>query len=126
MDKKVVIVDDDEDLLRLLVASFEAQHFEVKAISSGKEAMDYLMDEKNIPHIRLLILDRLLPDMNGMDIMKALRQKFDDAIPILILSVLSAEKDVTEGLEKGAIDYISKPFSMNVLMQKSKKLIGKT
>jgi DNA-binding response OmpR family regulator len=125
MSKKIVIVDDDNDLLRLLAAAFKAQNFEVKAISSGQEAMNYLMDEKNTLDIQLIILDRLLPDMDGMDIMRTFRQKFADKIPILILSVLSAEKDVTEGLEKGAVDYISKPFSIHVFMQKVKKLLVK-
>ena len=126
MDKKrVIIVDDDEDLLALLIAAFQAQGFEPKGINNGTEAVAYLMDEKNQISTCLLILDRLLPDMNGMDILRQFRSKFDTKIPVLILSGLSSEKDILEGLKKGAVDYVTKPFSLPILMEKALALMAR-
>ena len=123
--QRVVIVDDDEDLLRLLLASFKSEGFETTGISNGKEALSYLMDEKNVEGLNLLILDRMLPDMDGMEILKQFKDKYQSKVPVLILSVLSADKDVMEGLKKGAVDYISKPFNLKILIQKARSLISR-
>lgn len=121
--KKVVIVDDDEDLLRLVASSFRAQGHEVVELKSGHEARDYLYKEENAKSISLLVLDRLLPDTDGIEILRELQEKKLVQFPVLILSSLSSEKDVLEGLSKGAVDYISKPFNMKILMQKAAQLI---
>jgi DNA-binding response OmpR family regulator len=121
--KKVIIVDDDKDLLRLLSSSFKSKGFEVELLENGKEALTYLMDEKNIASACLLVLDRLLPDIEGLEIFRKLDAKFPSHFPVLILSALSAEKDVLEGLKVGAIDYISKPFSLPIFMEKALSLI---
>ena len=120
----IVIVDDDEDLLHLLVALFSSQGYHVQDFKTGKEALVYLLNEGNIASMGLLILDRILPDMDGIEILKLFRAKFHEKVPVLILSVLSAEKDVMEGLKKGAVDYMAKPFSIPILMQKVQKMIA--
>ncbi len=120
---RVVLVDDDEDLLRLLIASFNAKGYETVGLKMGKIAIEYLSNEANVAPMCLLVLDRMLPDMDGLDILKAFRDKYNDKVPVLILSVLSSEKDVVKGLEKGAVDYVSKPFSIHVLLEKASKLI---
>jgi DNA-binding response OmpR family regulator len=122
---KIAIVDDDEDLLRLLISAFEEEGFEVKGMSTGKEGMAYLSDEKNMAGLSLIILDRMLPDMDGLDILKEIQSRFPKKTPVLILSVLTAEKDILKGLKGGAIDYIGKPFSMPILIQKARLLMGK-
>lgn len=122
----VVIVDDDEDLLRMIVFGFESNGLEVKTLSSGKEALEYFSDDKIISSTKLLILDRLLPDMDGLDILKRLSEKFPKKLPmVLFLSVLAAEKDVLSGFKAGAIDYLTKPFSLHVLMDKSLALLSR-
>lgn len=120
---KIIIVDDDEDLLKLLASSFKSKGFEVKTLANGKDGLDYLLSEKNLKEASLIILDRMLPDMDGLDILKALKEKTDLKVPVLILSVLSSEKDVLAGLKKGAIDYVAKPFSLPVFMQKAMSLM---
>ncbi len=126
MDKKtIVIVDDDEDLLKLLVAAFKAKGFSVKTMTTGKEGLSFLTDEKNNKDISLVILDRILPDMDGIEILKKIHSQFPHFAPVLILSVLTAEKDVLKGLKSGAVDYMGKPFSLPVLMEKALVLIGK-
>lgn len=122
---KVILVDDDEDLLRLLVFAFQGKGFEVKTLTRGKEALEYLLEEKNLESVSILLLDRVLPDMDGLEILQKFRTKFNNRIPVLILSALSAEKDILEGLKWGAIDYVSKPFSLAILMQKALSLIQK-
>lgn len=123
--KKIVIVDDDENLIRLLLAGFEAKNYEVHPLMNGKEAKAYLSNESNARSIDLLILDRMLPDMDGTEILRFFREKYGKKTPILFLSILSSEKDILEGLSKGAVDYVSKPFSMKVLIEKAEKLIQK-
>jgi DNA-binding response OmpR family regulator len=118
----VIIVDDDEDLLRLLIAAFQAKGFETKGLINGKEALAYLTQEGNVQGAALLVLDRILPDMDGLDILKKLKTQLA-RLPVLILSGLSAEKDVLTGLKEGAVDYITKPFSLSVFMQKALSLM---
>ncbi|MEI8124938.1 MAG: response regulator transcription factor [Parachlamydiaceae bacterium] len=121
---KILIVDDDEDLQRILSFAFTSEGFEVKSIITGKEALEYLFDEKNLSTVSLLILDRMLPDMDGMHILEELGDKFPNHVPVLILSVLSAEKDVVTGLKRGALDYVIKPFSLPILMEKASRLLN--
>jgi two-component system phosphate regulon response regulator PhoB len=121
---KVIIVDDDEDLLRLLTFAFTAKGFDVHGLSNGKEALAYLLEEKNLQGACLLVLDRILPDVDGLDILKKLRTR-PFSFPVLILSTLSSEQDVVSGLKEGAVDYITKPFSLPVLMQKALSLINR-
>ena len=120
---KIIIVDDDEDLLKLLASSFKSKGFEVKTFATGKEGLAYLTADKNLTHAALIILDRMLPDMDGIEILKAFKSKTSVDVPVLILSVLSSEKDVLIGLKKGAVDYVPKPFSLPVFMQKAMGLI---
>lgn len=123
--KKIVIVEDDEDLLPLLIAAFQAQGFDVHEIINGKEASDYLMEEKNLDSLCLIILDRFLPDMDGIEILKQFINKFHNRVPVLIFSILSSEKDVIEGFKYGAVDYVTKPFSLPILMSKALSLISR-
>jgi DNA-binding response OmpR family regulator len=122
---KVVIVDDDEDLLKLLLFTFDAEGFDVYGMTNGKEAISYLSNDQNLESISLLILDRLLPDMDGLEILQQFAEKFKHRVPVLILSVLSAEKDVIHGLKQGAVDYIPKPFNFPILMEKVLALIAR-
>jgi len=121
--RNILIVDDDDDLVRVLKNAFESKGATVHTESTGKGALDYLMNERNIDTISLLVLDRILPDMDGLEILKKLEERFPNQIPVLILTVLSAEKDVVSGLSQGAVDYIAKPFSLNILLRKVDALL---
>lgn len=124
-EKEIIIVDDDKDLLDMLVFSFEAEGFKVKGFSSGTEVLGYLKEPKNLENICLMILDRLLPDMDGLDIMRKIDPALAKHIPVLFLSVLSSEKDILSGMRQGAIDYVPKPFSLQVLISKALALINR-
>lgn len=121
--KVVVIVDDDVDLLRLVGTSFRSSGYEVVELKTGIEAKTYLFNQEQAAKVALLVLDRILPDTDGLEILKDLQKKYNPLFPVLILSSLSSEKDVLEGLTGGAVDYITKPFNMNILMQKAKQLL---
>ena len=125
MDRLVVIVDDDKDLLDMLIFSFEAEGFLVKGLENKTKAMEFLMNKEILQQISLLILDRLLPDGDGLDILKELQTIMPKQIPVLFLSVLSSERDVLTGLKHGAIDYVAKPFSLPVLLTKALGLINR-
>ncbi len=123
-NKKIVIVDDDEDLLKSLTFILKSEGLEVQGFITGKEALDYLTKEENINTCSLLILDRLLPDMDGLDILRSLNATFLKHCPVLILSLLSSDKDILSGLTTGALDYITKPFNLEIFTEKVKKLTG--
>lgn len=122
--KRVLLVDDDEDLLRIVSFYFKGRGFETKEVTTGAEALSYIADEKNMERVALVVLDRLLPDADGLDILAKIREKYKSKVPVLILSVLGADKDVLEGLKKGALDYVGKPFNPDILMQKAMSLIS--
>lgn len=122
--KRVIIIDDDTDLLKLLVYAFQSEGFDVYGFENGKTAIEYLQKEDNIRSVCLLVLDRILPDMDGLEILKHLPEPLKKRIPVLILSVLSGERDVLSGLRQGAVDYIAKPFNLPILMEKAMRLTG--
>lgn len=106
--KRVMVVDDDPLLTRLVRINLELSDFEVEEVWDGSAAMRIL--EKNPPD--LLILDIMMPRMDGWDILKLIREDpslFE--LPIVILTARAQEEDALKGWEMGADDYITKPFS---------------
>ena len=84
------------------------------------------MVEKNaLASADLVILDRLLPDMDGLEILKTIEKTHPSHCPVIFLSMLSSEKDLIQGLKEGAIDYVTKPFNLDLLVLKAKRLINK-
>lgn len=122
---KVLVIDDDEDLMNMLVYALESENCLVQGISTGKEALEYLNDKNNRDSLSLVILDRILTDMDGMEILKALEKFNDHSLPVVVLSMLSSEPDVLAGLKHGAVDYITKPFSISVLKQKVRSILSR-
>jgi len=116
--KRVILVDDDESLTKLLSYELHRLGLEVKVLVTGKEALDYLLKEENLNDVFLVILDRMLPDMDGLDALQQFEANSDTKIPFIVLSALSTEDDILLGLQTGAIDYVTKPFSVYILAQK--------
>jgi len=123
--KKVIIIDDDESLTTLLIPAFNAKGFEAESYNTGQSALDFLLKEGSLETIALIILDRILGDIDGMEVLKKISEKHPKHPPILILSVLSSEKDIIKGLTEGAIEYIAKPFKVPELLSKAMILIEK-
>jgi len=107
---KVLIVDDEPQIRRFLRASLQSHDYTVIEAENGKEAVRACTVQKP----ELLILDLGLPDMDGLDVIKLVREW--SQIPIIVLSIRSDDVDKIEALDRGANDYVTKPFSMGELL----------
>lgn len=121
--KSIVVVDDDGDIVKLLDYEFKELGFDVVSFQNGNGAQSYLLNPENMKNTNLLILDRILPDMDGLDILTKISKEFPNHCPVLILSALGSENDIISGLQGGAIDYVTKPFSIFLLLQKALNLL---
>lgn len=110
--KSIFVVEDEEDILELLRFHLTREGFTVTVSSSGEKAV------RDITRIspNLILLDLMLPGMDGLDVCRALKKEEKTAgIPIVMVTAKGDESDVVAGLELGADDYITKPFSLKVL-----------
>src|SRR5882672_3092685 len=114
----VLIVEDDPALLRGLKDNFEAQDYRVLLARDGREGLAAAL--ANPPD--LLILDIMLPKLNGYEICRALRAKRLE-MPIIMLTAKGQEEDIVRGLELGADDYVTKPFSIRELLARAKAFL---
>ncbi|MBT3749804.1 MAG: response regulator transcription factor [Bacteroidetes bacterium] len=115
MKENILIIEDEEDLVKGLKINLVDEGYEVNYSLNGKEGLAIALQTKP----DLILLDIMMPGMNGLDVCKELRhQKMD--IPILMLTAKGEEIDKVIGLEMGADDYISKPFSIRELMARVK------
>ena len=123
--KEVMIVDSDHDLLKILKKAFEAHGIIVSTFSEGGDALKQLLtySENHLPS--LIIVERKLPDMDGMELYVKLKTRFRSSIPCFILTVFSADKDVSDGIRQGVLEYIVKPFNISILVQKALQVIFK-
>ncbi|MCR5771186.1 MAG: response regulator transcription factor [Butyrivibrio sp.] len=112
MDKLKILVVDDESRMRKLVSDFLIKAgFEVVEAGDGMEAVDIFFADKNIS---LIILDVMMPKMDGWDVCREIRQY--SKVPIIMLTAKSEERDELQGFELGVDEYISKPFSPKILV----------
>lgn len=107
---RVLVVDDEPQIRRFLRASLQSHDYTVLEAENGKEAVKACTTQKP----DLLILDLGLPDMDGMDVIKLVREWSE--VPIIVLSIRSDDADKIEALDRGANDYVTKPFSMGELL----------
>ena len=114
----VLIVEDEPALLRGLKDNFEAQHYRVQLARDGREGLSAAL--ANPPD--LLVLDIMLPKLNGYEICRALRAKRLE-MPIIMLTAKGQEEDIIRGLELGADDYVVKPFSIRELLARAKAFL---
>jgi two-component system cell cycle response regulator len=111
----VLIVDDDDDLCNLLVLKFREKGIEAEAVRSGEKALKIL----GMKRPDLVILDIMMPDMNGQELLRRLKQDSEFvSMPVIMLTGRDNEKDVRNAHHSGALDYIVKPFDPESLMVK--------
>ena len=121
--KQIVVVEDEIDILDLISLHLKKERFNVRGFLNGYSFMKYLETEKP----SLLVLDLMLPDVDGFEICKQLRARPDCAlIPIIIITARSTETDKVLGLGLGADDYIVKPFSPRELVARVKAVLRRT
>ncbi|TVQ97022.1 MAG: DNA-binding response regulator [Spirochaetaceae bacterium] len=116
MNRRVLLVDDEPAIIKLLRFIFQDAGFDVESVGSGEEALA-VTDRW---HPDLVVLDIGLPGMSGLDVCRALHAA---RIPVLVLSSHDQDDDVVEGLEEGADDYVTKPFNHRELLLRAEKLI---
>lgn len=120
MKKTIALVEDEPDIVELLEIHLQKGGFQVKSFSAGKSFLEYL--KKNTPDV--VILDLMLPDIDGLDICKQVRTLNSSAdIAIIMLTAKSEEIDKILGLELGADDYVTKPFSPKELVARVKAVL---
>jgi two-component system, OmpR family, alkaline phosphatase synthesis response regulator PhoP len=118
--KEILVVDDEEDIRELVTFNLTREGYVVQCASSAEEALESV--RKKTPH--LIILDLMLPGMDGLEAAKRLkRDPSTEDIPIIMLTAKGEEADVVTGLELGADDYITKPFSPRVLTARVKTVL---
>jgi DNA-binding response OmpR family regulator len=116
--KKLLIVEDDPALLRGLKDNFETQGYEVRTANDGQRGLDALLQDPP----DLLLLDLMLPRLSGYDICQTARARHLQ-MPIIMLTAKGQEEDIVRGLELGADDYVTKPFSIRELLARVKAFL---
>ena len=123
MEKLKILVVDDEQRMRKLVKDFlTKKNFEVLEAGDGEEAVEIFFENKDIA---LLILDVMMPKMDGWEVCREIR-KNNSKVPIIMLTAKSGERDELQGFDCGADEYISKPFSPKILTARVDALIRRT
>ena len=121
MGKKIFIVDDEPDILDFCHLVLETEGFEVRTATNGLE----LIKELNNFVPDLILLDIMMPDMDGWEVLRMLQN--DDryeSIPIAMLTAKTQAKDKILGIQEGAVDYITKPFAPDELLERIEKIFS--
>ncbi len=121
MPRRILVAEDQTDIRDLLVMNLQQAGYEVQAVADGQAALDSQAGDAS----DLLVLDLMMPRVDGLEVCKALRARGRDT-PILMLTAKSTELDRVLGLELGADDYLTKPFSMAELLARVKALLRRS
>lgn len=123
MKKKILVVDDEKDIVDILKYNLERENeFEVQTANNGRTALELA---ESIPD--LILLDIMMPELNGFEVCKQLKNNFETSkIPVIFLTAKENEIDEILGLEIGADDYISKPISPRKVLARIKSVIRRT
>lgn len=116
---RVLIIDDDKELCALMKKCIEQENMSAVIAHGGSEGLRLM--EENKDTCSLIILDVMMPDMDGFQVLQKIREK--NCVPVLMLTAKSDEEDKVSGLWMGADDYLTKPFSINELMARVNSLI---
>ncbi|MCF2132583.1 response regulator, partial [Strepomyces sp. STD 3.1] len=121
MGKKLLVVDDEQSIVTLLQYNLQQAGFEVLTAMDGEEGLELA----NSQELDLIVLDLMLPKMDGIEVCKKLRQQ-KVMVPILMLTAKDDEFDKVLGLELGADDYMTKPFSPREVVARVKAILRRT
>ena len=119
--KKVLLVEDDEMLLKSLTFYLKTNHFDVLAYDNGADAIDLLSDPNS--SLDLVITDLNLPFAGGQQVIQAVKNSDRSDLPIIVLTASGLESTELEVLDLGADEFISKPFSPAILLKRIQKLL---
>lgn len=119
-NKRILVVDDEERIVRFIRLNLEQDGFQVVEAFTGKQAMEKLC--QSLPD--LILLDVMLPDLDGFQVLRMVRENHD--VPIIMLTAKTEEDDRVRGLELGADDYVTKPFSPRELVSRVRAVLRRT
>lgn len=119
-DRLILVVDDEPRMIQFIRMNLELEGYRVVQASDGLEALDKVRDE--LPD--LVILDVMMPDLDGFETLRILRETSD--VPVIMLTVKSEEDDIVRGLGLGADDYVTKPFSPRELSSRVQALLRRS
>ena len=114
----VLIIDDEKDVRDLLLNVFEDEGAQVKLAENGHEGFQMLMNS----HFDIVLLDLFMPEMDGFQAIKAIRQ-VDPIIPIIVITGYATQENITKCFDLGASDYFSKPFDIKQITKRADELI---
>ena len=120
MSYKILVVDDEPSIIDVLTYNLEKAHYRVLVARDGPQAINLAVQEQP----DLIILDLMLPNMDGLEVCRTLRREGN--VPIIMLTARDEEVDRVVGLELGADDYVVKPFSVRELMARVKSVLRRT
>lgn len=118
---RILLVEDEENIRKVVKLNLEMDDYEVITTDNGKDAMKYFQEQ----HFDLIILDIMLPEISGLQICEQIRLT-DTETPIIFLTAKDSPPDRVAGLKKGADDYLAKPFNLEELQLRIKKLISRS
>ena len=119
----ILVVEDEEDLREIIIYNLEREGYKNIGVESGEQGLEQAIKLKP----DLMILDLMLPGMNGMDVCRHIKQDpTTQSIPIIIVSAKGEEADIVSGLELGADDYLTKPFSPRILLARARALLRRS
>jgi len=117
---RILVVDDEEDILELVKYNLAKEGFLVDCVTTGEEAVNRVKEE--VPD--LIVLDLMLPGLDGLDVCKQLKgNPRTGSVPIIMLTAKGEDADIVTGLELGADDYVTKPFSPRVLVARMRAVL---
>ena len=114
MSKKILVVEDDENVANLVTTYFKNEKWNVSKVFNGEEALEIAYENS----YDLIILDLMLPKLSGLEFIKEYRKEFNT--PVIMLTAKITEQDIIQGLDLGADDYLTKPFSPKELVSRAK------
>jgi two-component system KDP operon response regulator KdpE len=118
--RKILVVDDEERMVRFIRLNLEHDGFQVVEAFNGKQALERLRDETP----DLVLLDVMMPDLDGFEVLRMMREV--SQVPVIMLTARSDEEDRVRGLELGADDYITKPFSPREMVSRVRAVLRRT
>ena len=120
---KVLIIEDEEDILALVHYNFIRNGYRANLTTSGEEGLEMARQIKP----DLIILDLMLPGLDGLEVCRRLKEdKTTQSIPVIMMTAKGEEQDIIKGLEMGADDYVTKPFSPQVLLARAKTVLRRS
>jgi len=120
-EKRILVVDDEPFILRSLTFILKKNGYDVDSATNGEEAVNAIVNDKP----RLVFLDLMMPKKNGLEVCAEIRQDATlDDVHIIMLTAKGQEQDREKGLEAGANEYLTKPFSPSKVLERVRELVG--